>query len=205
MKIDWWPLYEMYSVELCAIARSDYEHYRNRHSDAVKKRFPDAVCPEYRVDVTRYGDNVWAELIRNCFEQGIDLPSAMLSVRNRYASRMPWPDTLWPAIEIQLEKLKKDYTGSNEIDYLQDLTGMDSKDDRIAFINDRSRLKAFSVSEELAYRFCLGEYELINKDRAHTAAGLYGLLRECLRQSMERDLHSQLVGYLEIYCKAALV
>ena len=205
MQIDWWPWYEMYTDELCAIARMQYEHYRNRYSVHLGRRFPDAVFPEYRVDVKRYGDDIWMGLIRNCFSFGIDPSLGMLVVNNRNARRMPWPDKLWGAIEFHIEEIRPvNGIAKREPAFIKELVSMDSMDDRRAYIKDKSRTRECTDSDRLVHRFCLGEYEKIASDRMHTAAGLYGFLDRSVRCSLLKRLGPELITYLEKHCPAAL-
>ncbi len=201
MSMDWRPWYEMYTEELCAIARMHYEHFRNRYSVHLRKRFPDAVFPEYRVDVKRYGDDIWMGLIRNCSSHGIDPYQGMLAVNSLNARRMPWPDMLWGAINAYMGG---EATGKREPAFLKELMSMDSMDDRRAYIKDKSRTRECTDSDRLAHRFCLEEYEKIASDRMETAAGLYGFLDGSVRRSVGKQLGPQLIAYLEKHCPAAL-
>ena len=107
-KINWWSWFEIYEKELCEIARMHYEHYRNRQAAKLKKRFPSAIFPQYRVNEKRYGDAIWMELIENCFAYGVDAALGMSMVYNQNASRMPWPDRLWCSIEPLVDEIKRE-------------------------------------------------------------------------------------------------
>lgn len=190
---NWWPFYEAYSGELAGLVIGQYEHYRNRYSRRMAKRFPKAVCQEYKVDRKRYPDAVWIELVKNCFDYGIDPTTAISWINQHSEYRMPWPDILGRSIKSKLSDIERKRIGTPGIPYLDKLVGMATDDERKTFITSRGRTAALTEAEELAHRLLLGEFERIITDRTHTAAGLYGLLEKTRRASVEKHLHAQLM------------
>lgn len=192
---NWWPLYKRFGDELVEIIKTEYEWHRNLYARQIRKRFPNAVCQKYSVNPERYGDDVWIELLKSCYDHALQPDVALTYLRTRNAYAMPWPDRLWTTALKDSFHLEVD-SRNGTITYLDMLVKMNDDAERRKWIKNRHAAPgnpdAPTDDERLAYRLMFGEFDDIMNNRRETAAGLYEFLNRGKLIYLERYLKGQL-------------
>jgi len=82
---NWWPLCKRFGDDLAEIIKTEYEWHRNLYARHIKTRFPKATASNYSVNPKRFDNEVWVELLKNCYEHALHPSVALSYLRNRNA------------------------------------------------------------------------------------------------------------------------